>query len=606
MERNYVIALVLMTVVMAVWILLIRPNSMQDYTEKKTDSAQKERKAKEEQSKSQASTKSTVKSEEDTDVDKSEKPETNEAISKRMVDLTQEAFVEVETDYYTAKLSKEKAIARSWSLKKYKRRDNKNKLINLIPAFALKSLDIKFINQPLQLKAMESSWQADKSKVILNERPESVTFRSQVGDNLEILKKFTFYNNSYIVDLDISFQNTSNKTITALSFKDESDENGYMLRWGPGMPADILAGGDTSGRRGSDNGARACTIEGDVEEELDEKKKRTPVKWVAFDNKYFMASMIPEPDLKAEYRVEENLKDVVDAGEKNVVAQKEAANLLISGSILKPGRTRTDHFRLYIGPKNNDRLEKVTVPVTEEPAQLNKVIDFGIFGFVAKIMLKLINIFHKITANYGVSIILLTVATKIVVYPLTRKSFKSMKEMQKLQPQMKELQEKYRDDPKKLNKAMMRLYKEHGVNPMSGCIPWLPQLPIFWALISTLRNSIELRGAMFIPYLASDLSAPADAVFSVLGLPIRILPIVNIGAMFLQQRITGAARAGAAAGGSQNKFMKYIPLVFVLIFYNWASGFVLYFLCNNILMGLQQYIINKVGDDNEDEKTESK
>lgn len=579
---------------------------MQDYTEKKTDSAQKERKAKEEQSKSQASTKSTVKSEEDTDVDKSEKPETNEAISKRMVDLTQEAFVEVETDYYTAKLSKEKAIARSWSLKKYKRRDNKNKLINLIPAFALKSLDIKFINQPLQLKAMESSWQADKSKVMLNERPESVTFRSQVGDNLEILKKFTFYNNSYIVDLDISFQNTSNKTITALSFKDESDENGYMLRWGPGMPADILAGGDTSGRRGSDNGARACTIEGDVEEELDEKKKRTPVKWVAFDNKYFMASMIPEPDLKAEYRVEENLKDVVDAGEKNVVAQKEAANLLISGSILKPGRTRTDHFRLYIGPKNNDRLEKVTVPVTEEPAQLNKVIDFGIFGFVAKIMLKLINIFHKITANYGVSIILLTVATKIVVYPLTRKSFKSMKEMQKLQPQMKELQEKYRDDPKKLNKAMMRLYKEHGVNPMSGCIPWLPQLPIFWALISTLRNSIELRGAMFIPYLASDLSAPADAVFSVLGLPIRILPIVNIGAMFLQQRITGAARAGAAAGGSQNKFMKYIPLVFVLIFYNWASGFVLYFLCNNILMGLQQYIINKVGDDNEDEKTESK
>lgn len=606
MERNYVIALVLMTVVMAVWILLIRPNSMQDYTEKKTDSAQKERKAKEEQSKSQASTKSTVKSEEDTDVDKSEKPETNEAISKRMVDLTQEAFVEVETDYYTAKLSKEKAIARSWSLKKYKRRDNKNKLINLIPAFALKSLDIKFINQPLQLKAMESSWQADKSKVMLNERPESVTFRSQVGDNLEILKKFTFYNNSYIVDLDISFQNTSNKTITALSFKDESDENGYMLRWGPGMPADILAGGDTSGRRGSDNGARACTIEGDVEEELDEKKKRTPVKWVAFDNKYFMASMIPEPDLKAEYRVEENLKDVVDAGEKNVVAQKEAANLLISGSILKPGRTRTDHFRLYIGPKNNDRLEKVTVPVTEEPAQLNKVIDFGIFGFVAKIMLKLINIFHKITANYGVSIILLTVATKIVVYPLTRKSFKSMKEMQKLQPQMKELQEKYRDDPKKLNKAMMRLYKEHGVNPMSGCIPWIPQLPIFWALISTLRNSIELRGAMFIPYLASDLSAPADAVFSVLGLPIRILPIVNIGAMFLQQRITGAARAGAAAGGSQNKFMKYIPLVFVLIFYNWASGFVLYFLCNNILMGLQQYIINKVGDDNEDEKTESK
>lgn len=570
---------------MAIWLVII-PRTTRDYPQEKTDSAKKEKK-----SESQVSRK-VVKSKED----KVRESETEESISKKMIELSKGAVVEIDTNYYSTKFSEKKAIARSWKLKKYKRRDNKNELINLIPTSALNCLAIKFINQSLQLKASESHWKADKSKVRLDaeSESESVTFKNQISDNLELLKKFTFYNNSYVVDLDISFHNKSTNKLTTLS---SEDAYGYMLRWGSGMPADTGGGG----RRGGDKGAKAYTIKGDVKEELKEEEKRTLVKWVAFDNKYFVASMIPDPNLKPEYRLEENLKDAVKT--EDIVAGNKAASLMIPGFILEPGQTRENHFRLYIGPKNNDLLKKVSAPVTGEPAKLNKVIDFGIFGFLALIMLKLINIFHKITANYGISIILLTITTKIVVYPLTRKSFSSMKEMQKLQPRMKELQEKYRDDPKKLNKKIMNLYKEHGVNPMSGCIPWIPQLPIFWALISTLRNSIELRGATFLPYLASDLSAPSDAIFAVFGIPIRILPLINIGATFLQQRITGA---GATSAGSQNKIMKYLPLMFVLIFYNWASGFVLYWLCNNIFMGLQQYIVNKMSSNNGDEQTESK
>lgn len=600
MERNYIIALVLMTIIMGVWILY---QSTRDFTPPQEKTGKSEQRQKE-TSEGKVSKKETDESKEEITEGETAKTEADESIPKKVIQLSKKNIVEIDTNYYNAKFSEKDAIARSWRLEEYERRDKKDKLVNLIPASALNCLSIKFIDSSLQLKALKSHWEANKSEVkLLDKETQTVIFKSQISDNLELLKKFTFYNNSYAVDLDISFYNKSTDRLTTLLSKDESGESGYLLRWGPGMPADTLPGGGKSRRRGGDNGPKAYTIKGKLEEELKEEEKRTPVKWVAFDNKYFMASIIPEPNLEPEYRVE-SLQDVVEAGEEDIVAETKVASVLIPGFILEPGQTKTNHFRLYVGPKNNDLLKQITVPVTEEPAKLNKVIDFGIFGFLAVIMLRLINIFHKVTANYGISIILLTVATKIVVYPLTRKSFKSMKEMQKLQPRMKELQEKYRDDPKKLNKKIMNLYKEHGVNPFSGCIPWIPQLPLFWALLSTLRNSIELRGATFIPYLASDLSAPADAIFSVVGIPIRILPIINIGAMFLQQQVTGTTATGA--GGSQNKFMKYLPLMFVLIFYNWASGFVLYFLCNNILMGLQQYIINRLGDGESEQIEKSK
>jgi len=598
MEKNYIIALVLMTIIIAVWMLFIIPKrEMRDENlqEKKVRTKQED----------------VSDSEKKTDIVKSN------SVEDREIDEINEPVdtgnrIIIDTDYYRAEFLEAEAIAKSWKLKKYNRRDNKDELFDLIPSSAQNCIDIKFMEQPLQLKEEKSVWKADKTGLILDEdsETESITFSNQINDDLYISKTFTFYNNSYLVDLEVSFYNKSGSELTALFDKNQSDENGYMLRWGPGMPEDNLPGGQSQRRRGGHNGAKALTINNKVKEELKEEERKTPVKWVAFENQYFVASIIPETTLETEYRRETG-GDVKKTGEENIIAETEIASLLVPGFILKPEQRRAHHFRLYIGPKNNNFLKEVTTPVTQEPAKLDKVIDFGIFGFLAVIMLGLLNIFHKITANYGIAIILLTIFSKVIVYPITRKGYKSMKKMQELQPQMKEIQEKYRDDPKKMNRAVMRLYKENNVNPMSGCIPWIPQLPIFWALISTLRNSIELRAATFIPFIASDLSAPADAIFTIpglsfipllgtpAGLPIRILPILNIAGTFLQQRVTGA---GAAGGGSQQKFMKFLPLIFVLLFYNWAAGFILYWLCNNIFITVEQYIVNKKSDNDENDK----
>lgn len=173
-----------------------------------------------------------------------------------------------------------------------------------------------------------------------------------------------------------------------------------------------------------------------------------------------------------------------------------------------------------------------------------------------------------------------------------------MKEMQKLQPQLVELKEKYRDDPQKLNRATMRLYKEHGVNPLGGCIPWLPQIPIFWALFALLGSAVELRGAPFLLWI-DDLSAPDTLVDLPFTIPlivtqidaVRLLPIINGLTTWLQQKFVG--NMAPTTDNMQAKLMQFMPLIFIFIFYNWASGFVLYWLCNNVFTIAQQYLQNR-------------
>ena len=179
-----------------------------------------------------------------------------------------------------------------------------------------------------------------------------------------------------------------------------------------------------------------------------------------------------------------------------------------------------------------------------------------------------------------------------------------MKEMQKLQPLLAELKEQYRDDPQKLNRATMRLYKEHGVNPLGGCIPWIPQLPIFWALFSLLGNAVELRGASFFLWI-DDLAAP-DVLFTLpftipfIGDAVRFLPIVNGLTAWLQQRFMGSMTP--TTDNTQAKLMQFLPLLFVFLFYNWASGFVLYWLCNNVFTMGQQYLTQLGKSDSDEEE----
>ena len=529
-------------------------------------------------------------------------------------------IVNVRTDTYAITFNEKLAIANGWDL--VERKENGNLRfpdrstddidvpLNLIPETALNCLALRLGNTDLQydLDLRRAEWTSDKNNIELDEtrNQDTLTFTTIIKEQLKISKKFTFSNNSYTVDLDLIFENVT-EDLNPLLIGGNEPTNGYELRWGPGINADLNVYEKKTGkpgRRGAE-GARAYIGEGKPKRELKNELVYETVLWAGINSNYFSAIMIPEPQLEATYKLD-NLKA---NGRKDflVTVPTETATLRIPSFQLSPQKTQIHAFRLYVGPKDEALLKETTAPnATETSIGLSKVIDFGFFGPVSWAMLWLVKQLYIVFQNYGLSIIILTALVKIVSFPLTRKAHVSMKKMQQLQPQLVELKEKFRDDPQRLNKATMRIYKENGVNPLSGCIPWLPQIPIFWALFSLLGSAVELRGAPFFFWI-DDLSAPDILIELPFTIPliltqidaIRFLPILNGLTSWLQQKFVGGMSPTPATTNTQAKIMQFMPLILVFMFYNWASGFVLYWLCNNVFTVAQQYIQTKYFHDGE-------
>jgi YidC/Oxa1 family membrane protein insertase len=291
------------------------------------------------------------------------------------------------------------------------------------------------------------------------------------------------------------------------------------------------------------------------------------VRWVASRGKYFIAAVIPDSG---------TVSDVVfrSAGQGHVTAWLLGA--------APPGGEVLRHTRVYAGPIHYDTLAGIG-------AGLDEVANLGwrwLRG-VSVLLLKCLNMLYKMIPNYGVAIIILAAVTKLLFYPLTQSSLRSMKVMHHLQPQIKEMQEKYKGDPMKLNQAMMALYKENKVNPMSGCLPMLLQVPVFIGLYNVLLYSIELRASGFVGYI-HDLSAP-DVLMSIGGFPIHLMPIIMTGSTYLLQSQTPVAPA-------QKGMMYVMPLFMLFFMYSFPSGVVLYWTVNNILSAGQQYLVNLAED----------
>lgn len=239
------------------------------------------------------------------------------------------------------------------------------------------------------------------------------------------------------------------------------------------------------------------------------------------------------------------------------------------------GGETTAACNYWIGPKERGLLK-------EAPNQLSEAINLGWFSIIARPLVDMLEFFHKYVGNYGVAIILLTVLIKLVFWPLSHKSYKSMEQMKKLQPMLQKLREKHGDDREKMNEEMMRLYKTYKVNPAGGCLPMLVQIPVFFGLYQALLNAIELRHASFITHLPftdmvwlADLSAKD---------PYYITPIVMGATMLLQQKLTPAP-----GDPTQAKIMMFMPVVFTFMFLSFPSGLVVYWLCNNVLSIAQQW-----------------
>jgi len=281
------------------------------------------------------------------------------------------------------------------------------------------------------------------------------------------------------------------------------------------------------------------------------------IKWSGFETKYFMSSIIPlQPGDISELSIYEN---------DNIVSN----SLYLNGLVLNSGENKTLNFKLYLGPKDVTILNTLGY-------DLARVVDFGFFKLLAKPLHTVLIFFYQYEGNYGVAIILLTIILKLIFWPLTQKSYVSMRAMQTLQPEMKRLREKYSGDKESLNKKMMELYKEHRVNPMGGCLPMLVQIPVFFALYKVLLGTIELRHSPFIFWI-TDLSIKD---------PYYITPIVMGITMFIQQKLTPSTM-----DPMQAKMMMAMPVVFTFMFLNFPAGLVIYWLVNNLLTIFQQYLI---------------
>jgi YidC/Oxa1 family membrane protein insertase len=263
-------------------------------------------------------------------------------------------------------------------------------------------------------------------------------------------------------------------------------------------------------------------------------------------------------------------------GARVVAERRGDASAVVGIEIPMTGTPAEARLMLYFGPKDVDVLEAAA-------PSLRRAVDFGWFWFIALPLLRVLKASHTLTGNYGVDIILLTVLIKVLFWPLAQKSIVSMREMQKLQPQMAKLRERYKDDAQQLQKEMMELYRRHRVNPFSGCLPMLVQLPVFIGLYNTLINAIELRHAAFF-WWVNDLSAPER--LSVGGIGIPVLALAMGVSMLVQQWMTPAS-----GDPTQRRIMMLMPVMFTFMFINFPSGLVLYWLVNNVLTIVQQYFL---------------
>jgi YidC/Oxa1 family membrane protein insertase len=241
-------------------------------------------------------------------------------------------------------------------------------------------------------------------------------------------------------------------------------------------------------------------------------------------------------------------------------------------------------IEVYVGPKDFDALEGIG-------HGLSRAVNMGWSSFIAVPLLHILKLSHRFSSNYGIDIILLTVLIKLLFVPLTQRSFKSMRAMQKLQPQMTKIRERFKDNSEQMNKEIMELYRRHKVNPLGGCLPMILQIPVFIGLYQALLNAVELRHAPFMLWI-NDLSAPDR--LGALQLPfvqhpgIPVLTLLMGVSMFLQQWMSPSAGDPA-----QQRVMMIMPLMFTFMFVNFPAGLALYWLVNNLLTIAQQYYINR-------------
>ena len=382
---------------------------------------------------------------------------------------------------------------------------------------------------------------------LMNTQEKQQLVFSKSYDNIKVEKVFTIDPAGYVIGLEVKVHNLTGSPITQIP----------RINWY--QYVDPRKIDDDYGHEGP-----AVSVGGSIERQevkkLESESILGPnVLWGAFESKYFIASFIPEKPSVTSVAMTRDANNMVAVGMKG---GKE----LIPG-----GQNSVFSYSLYLGPKQYDILKTLGVG-------LESAIDFGWFKWLAIPSLYVLNFLYGFVLNFGIAIIILTTIIKIIFWPLGNLSYKSMNEMKKLQPKIEALKEKYKNDQSKIGQETMALYREHKVNPFSGCLPMLIQIPVFFGLYKALMYSIELRHSPLFFWI-QDLSAKD---------PYYITPIIMGATQFITQKMTPAM-----GDPMQQKIMLFMPVIFTFFFLNFPSGLVIYWLWNNILQIGQQYYINK-------------
>ncbi|MDA3786702.1 MAG: membrane protein insertase YidC [Deltaproteobacteria bacterium] len=471
----------------------------------------------------------------------------------------------VETSLSQAVFSENGGGVKSFKLKNYKE--------ELGPDAALKELNKqeKFHELPLYFSwgnepasAGVPLYEADKTELLLRSGDTAtLTMRTTLPSGVVISRIMTFRDDSYEIDLAVSVFNSSRE--------DQVQGAGYLR-----LVNEPLTKNDNNkfvftGPALFQNNALEQIKLKDLE---DGAVQRTgDLEWVAYEGVYFVMAVIPEGNRQTAHF--------------ELLGKEKVSSTLTAGVVaITPGAEKTYSYKVFFGPK------KLTI-LKDIGHNLNKAVNFGWFDFLAKPMLFLLNFLYSYIPNYGVGIILVTVIIKLLFWPISYKGMKSMKTMQKLQPKMTQIREKYGQDRERMNKEIMQHNKTNKVSPLGGCLPMLLQIPVFFALYRLLMQTIELRHAPFFGWI-TDLSAP-DRLYLGFDIPyLGGLPVLTLfmgASMFLQQKMTPAQGDPTMA-----KMMMFLPVIFTFMFINFASGLVLYWFVNNLLSIAQQYAINKAPD----------
>jgi YidC/Oxa1 family membrane protein insertase len=473
--------------------------------------------------------------------------------------------ITVETDLYMATFSGSGPLMKSFKLKKYRSTLEKGAPLKELIHVTNKSgcgFNLGFFGQNIP-NVDWLTYKVNRKKIAIRpgDQPRELIYERESPEGIEIQTKFIFYADNYDIDLSVHINNKSEYLID-----DTLSLNLFHL--------------PTKAKKGYGAFEGMALLLGDKLKEVKVGKLKDQqfsghISWVAREEPYFLAAIVDEKSRKS-------------TGKSSILPDDEIKISYITPSLnLRHDQKTTENFTLYFGPRDLYILKALN-------KKLEKAINFGWFDIIAKPLLVTLRFFNKYLSNYGLSIILLTIIIKILFWPLTHKSYQSMKEMRKLQPMMAKIREKYKGNKQEMQKQLMGLYKTYKINPMGGCLPMIVQIPVFFALFRVLPNSIELRHAPFVLWI-KDLSAP-DRLFSLpfqipfmappYGIP--VLTLIMGASMFLQQKMTPTTGDPAQA-----KMMMLLPIVFTFLFINFPSGLVLYWLVNNVLSIAQQYRINK-------------